>query len=42
MPKLKTADDLGFNTLTVWELDFNSNKIKKIEEVIEWLSKDLK
>ena len=42
MLKLKTADDLGFNTLTVWELDFNSNKIKKIEEVIEWLSKDLK
>jgi hypothetical protein len=42
MLKLKTAQDLGFNTLTVWELDFNFNKIKKIEEVIEWLSKDLK
>ena len=41
MLKLKTVEDLGFFTLVVWESDFNFNKVKKVEEVIEWISKDL-
>ena len=41
MLKLKTATDLGFKVLTVWEQEFKSNKALTIEKVIKWMLSEL-
>ena len=35
--KIKTAEDLGFNVLVVWERDFTNNKDQTIEKVVKWI-----
>jgi len=42
MLKLKTVEDLGFKTLTVWENEFKSNKESTIQRVAEWILKEQK
>jgi G:T-mismatch repair DNA endonuclease (very short patch repair protein) len=37
MLKLKTASDLGFSVLTVWEDEFKASKIDTIKKVKEWI-----
>jgi len=35
--KMKTAENFGFRTYTVWESDFKSNKEETIKRVVEWM-----
>jgi hypothetical protein len=42
MLKLKTAEDLGFKVITVWEQEFKSSKALTIERVIKWMLSELK
>jgi len=37
MLKLKTAQDLGFRTLVVWESEYKQNKELIIQKVCKWL-----
>jgi len=37
MLKLKTVQDLGFSVMTVWEDEFNADKIATIAKVKEWI-----
>jgi len=41
MLKLKTAEELGFKVLVVWETDFKKDKQRTIVEVKEWISNQL-
>ena len=40
--KLKTAQDLGYNTLVIWESDFKNHKDSTIKQVCEWILKEQK
>jgi len=40
MLKLRTATDLGFSVLTVWENEFMSDKTSTINKVIKWISNE--
>ncbi len=42
MLKLKTATDLGFQTLVVWESEFKTNKEEIIKEVAQWILNERK
>jgi hypothetical protein len=40
--KIKTAEDLGFKTLVVWESDFLNDKSETIVKVAQWISNEQK
>jgi len=40
MLKLKTAQDLGFKTLVVWESEFRENKQEVIKKVVKWILRE--
>ena len=40
MLKLKTAQDLGYSVMTVWEDEFTADKTATINKVKEWISKE--
>jgi hypothetical protein len=42
MLKLKTATELGFSVLTVWESEFLANKEETINKVKEWILREQK
>ena len=42
MLKLKTAQDLGFRTLVVWESEYKQDKELTIQEVCKWILKESK
>ena len=42
MLKLKTVEDQGFRTLTVWESDFINNKQHTVEKVAKWILNEQK
>jgi G:T-mismatch repair DNA endonuclease (very short patch repair protein) len=42
MLKLKTAQDLGFRTLVVWESEYKQDKELTIQEVCKWTLKESK
>lgn len=41
MLKLKTATDLGFKVLTIWEQEFKNNKVLTIERASKWMLSEL-
>lgn len=41
MLKLKTVENLGFKTLTIWESDFLQDKNSIIKKVYQWILKEL-
>jgi hypothetical protein len=42
MLKLKTVEDLGFRTLTVWENEFKKSKKETIKRTVEWILNEQK
>jgi len=40
MLKLKTAQDLGFKTLVIWESEFRENKQEIIKKVVKWILRE--
>lgn len=40
--KIKTAEELGYRVMTVWESEYRENKKDILEEVVKWIQNGLK